>query len=404
MESSETAGERPLTKLEIQLGLIGEAFGESFGKQFFDDGTLDYLYVRGVILVRDAYLAEVARLLEEDDEPEERGQEFIPVEGLLPGVSLFSVGNRDVPRLLEKIDARLGVGRRDAGSHPVGHAGLGLPGHRAGGRAVRLAAVPGPMRRQRGWHVHLRGGHRAARGRRHRPPMARRGHRDRRTRCRSRAGRPDPGLRGARHLHRRGRPLHGARREGGGDQGLQQGRRDRRAPDRAPARRGPGQGARRHQPVGGRQHAQGPPAAGLRGLLGQLPLSQGHGAGRLGRQQLQPQAVLARGLPPGGGGRRGRCERPGPGLLQRLWPLGGRVRARARIWSMPTRPGPTTTASRRTLARNATSKAWPGGAARPSPRRSSRASSPPASPGPARTRARRPARCSPRRVRNICQG
>ena len=110
MESSETAGERPLTKLEIQLGLIGEAFGESFGKQFFDDGTLDYLYVRGVILVRDAYLAEVARLLEEDDEPEERGQEFIPVEGLLPGVSLFSVGTRDVPRLLEKIDARLGVG------------------------------------------------------------------------------------------------------------------------------------------------------------------------------------------------------------------------------------------------------------------------------------------------------
>jgi len=110
MESSETAGEHSLTKLEIQLSLISEAFGESFGKQLFDDGTLDYLYVRGVILVRDAYLAEVARLLEEDDEPEERGQEFIPVEGLLPGVSLFSVGNRDVPRLLDKIDARLGVG------------------------------------------------------------------------------------------------------------------------------------------------------------------------------------------------------------------------------------------------------------------------------------------------------
>ena len=75
MESSETAGERALTKLEIQLDLIAEAFGEeSFGKKFFDDGTLDYLYVRGVILVRDAYLAEVARLLEEEDEPDERGQ------------------------------------------------------------------------------------------------------------------------------------------------------------------------------------------------------------------------------------------------------------------------------------------------------------------------------------------
>src|SRR5215472_8206351 len=111
MESSETAGERALTKLRIQLDLIAGAFEEeTFGTKFFEDGTLDYLYVRGVILVRDAYLAEVARLLEEDDEPEERGQEFIPAEGLLPGVSLFSVGNRDVPRLLEKIDARLGVG------------------------------------------------------------------------------------------------------------------------------------------------------------------------------------------------------------------------------------------------------------------------------------------------------
>ena len=73
MESSETAGKQPVTKLEIQLDLIAGAFGESFGKQLFDDGTLDYLYVRGVILVRDAYLAEVARLLEEEDEPDERG-------------------------------------------------------------------------------------------------------------------------------------------------------------------------------------------------------------------------------------------------------------------------------------------------------------------------------------------
>jgi subtilase family protein len=110
MDSSETAGERPLTKLEIQLGLIEEAFGESFGKQLFDDGALDYLYVRGVILVRDAYVAEVARLLEEEGEPEERDEEFVPVQGLLPGVSLFSVGRRDVPGLLDLIDARLGVG------------------------------------------------------------------------------------------------------------------------------------------------------------------------------------------------------------------------------------------------------------------------------------------------------
>jgi len=110
MESSETAGERPLTNLEIQLDLIEAAFGNDFGKEYFEDGTLDYLYVRGVIMVRDAYVAEVTRLLEEDDEPEERGQEFVPTVGLLPGVSLFSVGERNVPRLLDKIDARLGEG------------------------------------------------------------------------------------------------------------------------------------------------------------------------------------------------------------------------------------------------------------------------------------------------------
>ena len=110
MTSSETAGEQSLTKLEIQLDLIGSAFGKNFGAQFFDDRSLDYLYVRGRILVRDAYLAEVARLLEEEDRPEERGQEFVPVVGLLPGVSVVSVGNRDVPRLLDLIDARLGVG------------------------------------------------------------------------------------------------------------------------------------------------------------------------------------------------------------------------------------------------------------------------------------------------------
>ena len=89
MESSETAGERALTKLEIQLDLIAQAFGEErFGKKFFDDGTLDYLYVRGVILVRDVYQPDVARVLEEQDEEEERGQEFVRVAGLLPrGVS-----------------------------------------------------------------------------------------------------------------------------------------------------------------------------------------------------------------------------------------------------------------------------------------------------------------------------
>jgi subtilisin family serine protease len=110
MDSSETAGERPLTKLDIQLGLISEAFGDTFGQKLFDDGTLDYLYVRGVILVRDAYVDDVERLLQEKDVPEERGQEFARVQGVLPGVSLVSVGNRDIPRLLDLIDDVLGPG------------------------------------------------------------------------------------------------------------------------------------------------------------------------------------------------------------------------------------------------------------------------------------------------------
>src|SRR5215813_8786890 len=81
MESSETAGERPLTKLESQLNLIEAAFGNDFGKKYFDDGTIDYLYVRGVIMVRDAYVAEVARLIDEEDEEDERGQAFVPAVG-----------------------------------------------------------------------------------------------------------------------------------------------------------------------------------------------------------------------------------------------------------------------------------------------------------------------------------
>ena len=402
MESSETAGERPLTKLEIQLDLIGEAFGESFGKQLFADGTLDYLYVRGVILVRDAYLAEVARLLEEEDEPEERGQEFIPVEGLLPGVSLFSVGTRDVPRLLDKIDARLGVGRRDAGSHPVDHPGLALPGHRAGGRADGSLPTRASARAA-GRHVHLRGRHRAADG------------------CRP----AHPWLAGV---------------TGTAGPAARQGGVTRSRSTRATGRSSPASPAAwrpRRRVVVTRDFDKAGAISEheivlrLHEALGMAPDIISLSAGGTTRKDLPLLGFEAfwdsyrhyKGVVLVASAGNNSTRRPfWPAAFPQVVGVGalaanGRGRAYfsdsvpgwtctppARTWSTRTRPGHISTASRRISARTRTSTAWPGGAARPSPRRWSRGSSPPASPGPARTAGRRPARCWPRRARSSCPG
>ena len=59
MDSAEAAQGRPPTKLDVQVGLIESAFREEgigVGVALYPDGTLDFLYQKGVILVRDAYL------------------------------------------------------------------------------------------------------------------------------------------------------------------------------------------------------------------------------------------------------------------------------------------------------------------------------------------------------------
>ena len=66
MDSAEAAQERPPTKLDVQVGLIVSAFREKgirAGVALYPDGTLDFLYEEGVILVRDAYLSEVVAFL-----------------------------------------------------------------------------------------------------------------------------------------------------------------------------------------------------------------------------------------------------------------------------------------------------------------------------------------------------
>jgi hypothetical protein len=81
---------RPLTTVDIQLELIVCAFREKgiaigvarTGKDGPDgEGGLDFLYQKGVILVRDAYLSQVARLV--------GGGEAL--DGLTDGVTLFSL-------------------------------------------------------------------------------------------------------------------------------------------------------------------------------------------------------------------------------------------------------------------------------------------------------------------------
>jgi subtilisin family serine protease len=109
MSQEEKAGERPPTKLGIQLRLIEESLREkdievaSSPGVPREDGDLDYLYQPGVILVRDAYLGQVRELL--------GGGEVRA--GFTGGVTLYSLEGSaipNVPEALELTDARLGVG------------------------------------------------------------------------------------------------------------------------------------------------------------------------------------------------------------------------------------------------------------------------------------------------------
>lgn len=97
--------DRPKSKEDIQIDLLVDAFradGVSVGVARCPDGSLDYLYERGHLLVRDEYLDQVQRLV--------RGS---VADGFQEGVTLLTLdpgGDRDVDAALTLIDERLGVG------------------------------------------------------------------------------------------------------------------------------------------------------------------------------------------------------------------------------------------------------------------------------------------------------
>jgi len=118
MNSAEAARERQPTKLDVQLGLIVSAFEEKgigVGAARFPDGSLDFIYEKGVILVRDAYLDQVAAFLRGPgtaSRSEAAAEGRFPT-GVLPGVTLYPLaGTRfpDVLEALDEIDARFGPG------------------------------------------------------------------------------------------------------------------------------------------------------------------------------------------------------------------------------------------------------------------------------------------------------
>src|ERR1022692_140637 len=84
--------ERPPAKLDVQLDLIVSAFrekGTDIGVALFPDGGLDFIYQRGVILVRDAYLGQVRDIVGGDTGDGFRG-----------GVTLYSLAHANIRDLL----------------------------------------------------------------------------------------------------------------------------------------------------------------------------------------------------------------------------------------------------------------------------------------------------------------
>src|ERR1039457_4317397 len=98
--------ERPPTKLDVQLDLIVSAFREKgidIGVALFPGGGLDFIYQRGVILVRDAYLGQVRDIVGGGGTGD----------GFRGGVTLYSLAHakiRDAIEALAEIDRSLGIG------------------------------------------------------------------------------------------------------------------------------------------------------------------------------------------------------------------------------------------------------------------------------------------------------
>jgi subtilisin family serine protease len=120
MNSAGAAHEQEGAKAKIQVDLIADAYQEDgivVRGATGPDGDLDFIYQDGVILVRDAYLRDVAAFLHQGEgaraeRPSPAG--VVPgAEGVLPGVSLYSLAGSDFPetlRALDAIDENFGVG------------------------------------------------------------------------------------------------------------------------------------------------------------------------------------------------------------------------------------------------------------------------------------------------------
>ena len=106
--------------VDIQIDLIKCEFeknGIHVGVARCPDGTLDFLFEEGVILVRDAYLRDVVEFLRPRDADaaawdsataaRDTGaeEERRPAPGLLPGVTLLSLAGSRFPGVLEALDA-----------------------------------------------------------------------------------------------------------------------------------------------------------------------------------------------------------------------------------------------------------------------------------------------------------
>ena len=118
MDSDSGRADREPSKLDVQAELIASAYqakGIDVGVARLRDGSLDFLYQRGAILVRNSYLARVAEIVgageggQESQEEAERGEHDHSVEE----ITLYSLAGArisDTLEALQAIDRDLGPG------------------------------------------------------------------------------------------------------------------------------------------------------------------------------------------------------------------------------------------------------------------------------------------------------
>ena len=123
MDSAGYEAERQPSKLEVQIDLITSAWAEEgvdVAAAYRPDGSLDFLYQQGVILVRNDHVAEVRRILgrvaadrqEKQPDQESAREPAAREDHSLEGVTLYSLAGTGLSTLeaLEILDRELGPG------------------------------------------------------------------------------------------------------------------------------------------------------------------------------------------------------------------------------------------------------------------------------------------------------